>query len=130
MNSSNFIALKKVLQQDKIDYKKRFVIKTKKGIHLLESVDISVVEAAGDFCKLIDKNGKTHLYSQSIGKIYGSLNPNSFFRINRSQIVQLPYIIKIENHFKNRLLLTVNGHSEKLKTSSSITSSFRVWLDK
>lgn len=116
---------------NKIDsYKKRFVIKSKKGIHLLETKNIALVLAEGDFCKLIDCEGKTHLYSQNIGSIYASLDPTSFFRINRSQLVQLSYIQKIENHFKNRLLLTVKGIKEKVMTSSGTTSNFRLWLDR
>jgi DNA-binding LytR/AlgR family response regulator len=111
-------------------YKKRFVIKSKKGIHLLETAKIAVVLAEGDFCKLIDSDGKTHLYSQNIGSIYASLDPSKFFRINRSQLVQLDYILEMENHFKNRLLLTVQGVKEKVMTSSGTTANFRLWLDR
>ena len=111
-------------------YKKRFVIKSKKGIHLLETAKIAVVLAEGDFCKLIDCDGKTHLYSQNIGSIYASLDPSKFFRINRSQLVQLDYILEMENHFKNRLLLTVQGVKEKVMTSSGTTANFRLWLDR
>ena len=111
-------------------YKKRFVIKSKRGIHLLETANIAVVLAEGDFCKLIDCDGKTHLYSQNIGSMYASLDPSKFFRINRSQLVQLDYILKMENHFKNRLLLTVQGVKEKVMTSSGTTANFRLWLDR
>ncbi|MEP0263496.1 LytTR family DNA-binding domain-containing protein [Dokdonia sp.] len=111
-------------------YKKRFVIKSKKGIHLLETEKIAVVVAEGDFCKLIDCEGKTHLYSQNIGSIYATLDPSKFFRINRSQLVQLNYILEMENHFKNRLLLNVQGVKEKVMTSSGTTANFRIWLDR
>jgi len=111
-------------------YKERFVIKSKKGIQLIATDTIAMIEAEGDFCKLIDNKGKTYLYSQNIGTIYTTLNPLHFFRINRSHLVQLKYIQHIENHFKNRLVLTIKGVGHPVKTSSSTTAAFRLWLDK
>ncbi len=122
--------LKQSLHSKSDNYKKQFIIKTKKGIHILEAKAIVLVEAKGDFCKLFDHEGKTHLYSQSIGSIYASLNPKQFFRINRSQVVHLPFIERIENHFKNRLKLTLKFISETALTSSATTADFRVWLDR
>lgn len=124
-----FSDLKDVINNKSISYKERFVIKRKKGIHLLETDVIVLIEAQGDFCKLIDMHGKTHLYSLNIGGIYDLLDPSKFFRINRSQLVQLQYIQTIENHFKNRLLLTLAHHKEKVMTSSTTTANFRLWLD-
>ncbi|WP_299681566.1 LytTR family DNA-binding domain-containing protein [uncultured Dokdonia sp.] len=111
-------------------YKKRFVIKSKKGLHLLESANIALIQAEGDFCKLIDCEGNTHLYSQNIGTIYATIDPHQFFRINRSQVIQLPYILEMESHFKNRLLLRMKGIKEKVMTSSGTTANFRLWLDR
>ena len=110
-------------------YKSRFVIKTPKGMHLLLSKNISFIEAAGTFCKLIDDNGTSHLISQSITVLNESLNPKQFFRINRSQIVHINHIIRMENYFKNRLVLHMTGGKDKLITSSSTTAKFRIWLD-
>ncbi len=121
--------LKQSLRVNRDSYKKQFIIKTTKGIHILESKAIVIIEAKGDFCKLIDSQGKSHLYSLNIGSIFESLDPTQFFRINRSQVVQLPYIKKIENHFKNRLLLTLQSVSEPVMTSSATTADFRAWLD-
>ena len=122
--------LKQSLRDTNTNYKSQFVIKTKKGIHILETASIAIIEAKGDFSKVTDCDGKTHLYSQSIGNIYASLNPRQFFRINRSQVVHLAYILKMDNHFKNRLLLTLKGVSNTVMTSSAITADFRAWLDR
>jgi len=128
-NAKVFNDLKNLLQQRKKNYKERFVIKSRKGIHLLETKDIALVDAEGDFCKLIDRHGKTHLYSDSIGSIYDKLDPSLFFRINRSQLVHMPYIEHIEPHFKNRLLLNITGRKDQVMTSSSTTANFRIWLE-
>ena len=130
VNHQIYSDIKVSLSENSTTYKKRFVIKSKKGLHLLQSVNIVLIQAEGDFCKLIDSEGNTHLYSQNIGTIYAALDPHQFFRINRSQVIQLSYILEIESHFKNRLLLRMKGIKEKVMTSSGTTANFRLWLDR
>lgn len=110
-------------------YKSRFIIKTPKGIHLLSVKNISYIEASGAFCKFVDEMGMAHLFSQGIATVYASLDPQRFFKINRSQIINIDHILGMENYFKNRLLIAVKGSKEKLRTSSSSTAKFRIWLD-
>ncbi len=126
---STLDALKLALKDEQVHYKKRFVIKRKTGILLLNVSDISCIQAAGDFCMAIDQNGKKHPISQNIGSLAEQLSPKKFFRINRSEIIHVDFITNIENHFKNRLLVSVKGVSEKIMTSSATTSEFRKWLE-
>jgi len=129
LNSSTISALKSALKEESTNYKKRFVIKKTKGIQLLNASDISVVEASGDFCIATDKQGKRHTISQNISSIYSQLNPKRYFKINRSEVVHIECIENIESHFKNRLLITMQGLKETVMTSSSTTAEFRKWLE-
>lgn len=121
--------LKVALQEEHSNYKKRFVIKKAKGIQLLNVSDISIIEASGDFCIATDCNEKRHTISQNLGTIYQQLQPAKFFKINRSQIINLDYIESLESHFKNRLLIKMKGLKESVMTSSSTTAEFRKWLE-
>ncbi len=129
LNHSTLHALKSALQEEQTQYKKRFVIKRTKGIQLLNVIDISIIEASGDFCMATDLTGKKHPVLQKIGVLVEQLNPKKFFKINRSQIIHIEYIETIENHFKNRLLIKLQGVEEKVMTSSSNTSDFRKWIE-
>ncbi|WP_424003912.1 LytR/AlgR family response regulator transcription factor [Maribacter sp. IgM3_T14_3] len=129
LSSDTFNALKLALQEDQNNFKKRFVIKRPNGIQLLNTSEISMIEASGDFCIATDQEGKRHPISQTIGSIIEQLPPKKFFRINRSEIVHVDYIEQIESHFKNRLLITIKGCKEKAMTSTSTTSDFRKWLE-
>ena len=121
--------LKSALKQEEVHYKKRFVIKKSKGIQLLNVNEISLIEAAGDFCIAIDQEGNKHPISHNLGTIQEMLNTLKFFRINRSQIAHIDTIENIENHFKNRLLIQLTGIKDKFMTSSSTTQAFRKWLE-
>lgn len=129
LNSDTISNLKSALQEENTSYKKRFVIKKAKGIQLLNVTDISLIEASGDFCIATDASGKRHTISQNLGSIFQQLNPAKFFKINRSEIINIDFIENIESHFKNRLLITLQGVKEKPMTSSSTTSDFRKWLE-
>lgn len=129
LDTSTISALKSALQEEYTTYKKRFVIKKASGIQLLNAIDIALITASGDFCLVYDKTGKRHSISQNLGSFFQQLNPKKFFKINRSEIVNINFIEKIENHFKNRLLISIKNHTEKVMTSSTTTSDFRKWLD-
>lgn len=129
LDNSTIDVLKAALQEEYNTYKKRFVIKKASGIHLLNAVDITLISAAGDFCLANDAESNRHTISQNLGSLHQQLNPKKFYKINRSEIVNIDFIEKIESHFKNRLLISIKNQKEKVMTSSSTTSEFRKWLE-
>lgn len=129
-NETNFFKQFKTLIEQKDSYKKRFAIKKSEGIKLVNSEAICYFEACGDFCKLKDSNGNLHSISASIGSLSDELNPDQFFRINRSYIVNIDFIEKIVPYSKNRLSLKVKGLSDSVITSTSSTKDFRKWIDR
>lgn len=129
LSSKTLKALKNALQEENTNFKERFVIKKSTGIQLLNATDIALISASGDFCLVIDKDGKRHTISQNLGSIHQQLNPKKFFKINRSEIINIDFIEKIESHFKNRLLISIKNYKEKVMTSTSKTADFRKWLE-
>ena len=120
---------KAILQADKQAYRRRFTIKKKEGIKLLDTEDITYFEAQGDFCLAIDKHNKKHVINMGLSAIEEQLDPSQFFRINRSQVIQVTYIDHIEPHFKNKLAVRMRPSQVILQTSSSKTPAFRKWLE-
>ncbi len=111
-------------------YKKRFSVKKKDGIKLLATEEIVAFIANGDFSFAYDVHKKKHVINYPLGQIESKVNPDQFFRINRSEMVNIDYIEKIEPYFKNRLSINLQFVENPLRTSSNKTSEFRSWLDK
>lgn len=128
-NKSIFQEFKLLLENQQNTYKKRFTIKKKEGIKLIDVENICLIEAFGDLCRLYDNNGKLHSISKGLGAVYRELNPNRFFKVNRSQIVHIDYIVNITPHSKNRLYLKIKNINDQVVTSSNTTKDFRVWLE-
>jgi two-component system response regulator LytT len=89
-----------------------------------------LIAASGDFCLINDAAGKRHTISQNLGSIHQQLNPKKKIKINRSEIINIYFIEKIESPFKNRLLISIKNYKEKVMNSSSTTAEFRKWLEK
>lgn len=122
--------LKQVLQADKKAYQRRFTSKKKDGIKLLETKAIICFEANGDFCLASDSKGSKHVINHSLSEIEDKVDPSFFFRINRSQLINIDFIEKIDAHFKNKLSITMRQLSGSFLTSSAKTSDFRKWLER
>lgn len=121
-------SLREVINQPK-NYKERLVLKSTKGIHLLPTKDISLIEAQGDFCRIYRQDGKAFSQTETLTRLLTQLDPSHFFRINRSIVVSLEHLESIEPYFKNRLALKVSGYPKTVTTSSGNTAEFRLWLE-
>jgi len=121
--------LRNIIEGEKKTYKRRFSIKKKTGIKILNVEDIVSFEANGDFSLAYDIQKQKHIINYSLGDIEKKVDPAQFFRINRSEIVNIDFIEKIEPHFKNRLSIRLKHRDEPVFTSGNKTPMFRTWLD-
>jgi len=126
----NVIAeLRNIIEGEKKTYKRRFSIKKKAGIKILNVEDIISFEASGDFSIAYDLEKQKHIINYSLGEIENKVDPAQFFRINRSEIINIDFIEKIEPHFKNRLAISLKHREAFVYTSGNKTPMFRTWLD-
>jgi two-component system, LytTR family, response regulator LytT len=123
--------LHKSLQQEATNnYKQRFTIKTSKGIFLLSATDIACVKADGVLLYAYDFEGKKYPLTGTLIGIELQLNPDNFFKLNRSDIVSIDAIEKIAPHIGDRLAVYIKGQKEFAITSTQKTPVFRKWIDR
>lgn len=112
-------------------YKKRFTIHTRQGICFLEVENILFFEASEGVVFAYDTHCKKHLLTEStLREIEEQSDPDLFFRINRSELIQKSHIEKIGYHTKNSLAIKLKGYEKHLTTSQNNTASFREWVEK
>jgi len=121
--------LKSALFNSQKEYKKRFTIKKKSGIFLLNTEDVSYFSADDDLVFAYDKDNKKHVVNYRMSDLEEMLDPAIFFRINRSEIININFIEKMEPYFGNRLVVKMKNAKERLKTSGPKTSIFRKWVE-
>ncbi|MEL6809864.1 MAG: LytTR family DNA-binding domain-containing protein [Bacteroidota bacterium] len=109
-------------------YKTSYFIKKKNGLQMLATEDIVYFKAQGDFVLAMDKNRRKHIINSTLVKIEEEMDPSSFFKINRSEILNKTYVVNYESYIKNRLKIALKSYEDTLYTSNSRTPEFRKWL--
>lgn len=80
------------------------------------------------FAFYVDSQGEKHTDNYKISQIATLLDTDQFPRINKSEIVNIPFIQKAQSHFKNKMLITLTNEIP-LTTSGAYTLKFRLWPD-
>jgi hypothetical protein len=73
-------------------------------------------------------NKKHALSITTLNELDSNLNPAVFFRLNRSEIVNIDKITSFEPYFKDRLAIKLSNNETTLYTSNTKSAPFREWL--
>lgn len=103
----------------------KIFIKDGEQCHFIPLTDIRLIQSLDNYARLYFGN-ENAMIKRSLNLIEEKLDPNIFFRINRSQIVNTSYIKEIYPHFKNKLSLVLTS-GEKLEVSSRQSAKFKNW---
>jgi two-component system, LytTR family, response regulator len=101
----------------------RFVVKAGGRVFFVRSEEIDWIEAAGNYVKL-HVGTDAHLFRETMNALEARLNPDTFYRIHRSHIVNIERVRELQPWFngeyvvflKNGTRLTLSrGYREKLQ---------------
>jgi two-component system, LytTR family, response regulator len=101
----------------------RFVIKAGGRVFFVRADEIDWIEAAGNYVKL-HVGGEAHLFRETMNALESRLDPDTFFRIHRSHIVNIERVRELQPWFngeyvvflRNGTRLTLSrGYREKLQ---------------
>jgi two-component system LytT family response regulator len=101
----------------------RFVIKAGGRVFFVRADEIDWIEAAGNYVKL-HVGSDAHLFRETMNALESQLDPDSFFRIHRSHIVNIERVKELQPWFngeyvvflRNGTRLTLSrGYREKLQ---------------
>ena len=110
-------------------YKERFVVKTRGGIQFIETENIAYFQIQNGILFAFNAAGNKFPLNENLNSLEQILNPNIFFRINRSEIVNLKFIERLESYFNDRLMIRLKNSKVKLISSTNRTPNLRKWID-
>lgn len=94
----------------------KIFIKDGEKVHFIALGEIRLIESMENYARLYFGNEKT-MIKRSLNLLEKKLDPNVFFRANRSQIINTEYIKEIQPYFNNRLRIVLT--TEKIIEVSS-----------
>lgn len=89
-------------------YKNRFIARSGQKDILIDSSDVAYILAEEKNVFLIDRKNNKYALSATLENLENLLDPDSFLRINRSEIVHLDAIEFIEPYFNSREIVSLN----------------------
>ena len=121
----------KAITQGEKKYRKRFLISGATSYFKLDVDQIAWFSTENRVTTAFTFNGKSHIVDLTIEKLEEQLDPELFFRTNRSTLVHINAIRKFENHFGGKLILRlVNPFDESITISRLKATEFKEWVGK
>jgi DNA-binding LytR/AlgR family response regulator len=111
-------------------YQSRFLVRTREKLLSIRTQDISIFFAEGRLSFLKTKENRKFILPHSIETLSQSLlDPQHFFRVNRSTIVAFDDIQEMYSYFGGRVKLVLNTPFEKeIIVSRDKVAEFKRWL--
>lgn len=116
----------------KENFKRRFCGKIGNKVVFLSTDEISLFYVEDKLVFMKEANGnKKYIVNYSLEELESNLlDPDKFYRINRSVIINLDYLHEMKNYTNGRLSLSVrNGTPMDLIVARERVSQFREWLN-
>lgn len=104
----------------------RFIIKKNGEYFLINSDDVLWMESDGNYVRIVTEEAK-YFIRHTLSGFEECLDPSQFYRISRSVIVNIDWIIKIEDHnYGNYLVHMKNDTKQKMsKNYKSLLQEFQ-----
>ena len=116
------------------DYRKRIVVQSgKEKVIILKVSSVKLIEIEQGVLFAHTELGKKFVIKETLtlSNIESTLNPRTFFRINKSQIVNIDFVSMYEQYGKNKVVIKLIGNENRtLITSVNRTPLFKDWVKK
>jgi len=103
----------------------KIFIKDGENCHFIPLKDIHFIESLENYARLYFGSNKA-MIKRSLNLLAEKLDPKVFFRVNRSQMININYIKEIHPYFNNKLQIILTT-GEKIEVSSRQSVKFKNW---
>ena len=131
-NAPDYAALKNLVSFPKPRYKQRFLGKVGQKLFFIEAANINCFMAENKIVYLFSADGFRYVVEHTLEQLEHLLDPECFFRINRSVIVNINAIEQVKPFLNSRLKLKMRfaGVDENdLVISRERVPVFKQWAD-
>ena len=127
----DYSQLQTMITQPKKAYQQRFLVTRRDKIRSLTTDQIAFFEGEDRYVYLINRDGNRFIVDYKLSDLEEILNPEIFFRLNRSFIAHFDAIDTISSVSKSRLKVELLPKAKRdIIVSSANTKHFKAWLNK
>ena len=127
----DYAKLETLLNEPKKQYQQRFMVTRRDKIKSLTTDQIAYFEGEDRYVYLLDKEGHRYIVDYKLSDLEDLLDPETFFRLNRSFIANFDAIDSIIGVSKSRLKVELKPQAKRdIIVSSANTRHFKAWLNR
>ena len=121
--------LKMMQEMAAVKYKERLLIKRGQQLSYLKTDITAYCYADGKLCYAVDFNNNKYLLETNLSELEEQLQPNKFYRINRSLLVNIDAVKKVHTWLGGRLKLelSLSANAETIVSRDRV-NGFKDWL--
>ena len=114
------------------NYRNRFLVKQGQRLLTIETQEIAWFNADGKIVFMMTWGGQRHMMDYTLDQLERLVDPNMFYRANRSFILNIKSIRTIHPYFNGKLKLTLHPAPEETEVvvSKEKSNNFKSWLGK
>ncbi len=121
--------LKIVQEMAAVKYKERLLIKRGQQLSYLKTDITAYCYADGKLCYAVDFSSNKYLLETNLSELEEQLQPNKFYRINRSLLVNIEAVKKVHTWMGGRLKLELSLFTtSETVVSRERVNGFKEWL--
>jgi DNA-binding LytR/AlgR family response regulator len=121
--------LKLMQEMGAIKYKERLLIKRGQQLSYLKTEITAYCYADGKLCYAVDFSNNKYLLETNLSELEEQLQPNKFYRINRSLLVNIDAVKKVHTWLGGRLKLELSlSATAETIVSRERVNGFKEWL--
>lgn len=118
-------------QQPK-EYRKRFLVKQGQKLLSVEIDDIAWFSADGKLCFMRTWKNNRYIIDYTLEQLTDMLDPEEFYRINRSYLVNIRSIVSVSPYFNGKMILQLSpaADTNDVVVSREKATDFKQWMGK
>ena len=118
-----------VFNQPKAGYKTRFIVRYGEHIKTIKIEDAAYFYTEDKINFIITNEGRRYTIDYNLDALESTLDPKTFFRINRQFIISINAISEMFSYSKSRVLVKLNPPSKhETIVSTERSGDFKLWL--
>lgn len=104
-------------------YQQNIFIREGDRFYFIKTEGIYLVESAGNYARLYTQDRK-HYLRRSLNQLEKVLDPNMFFRVSRTEIINIQFIKEIVNQPKGKIMVTLRS-GDTIEVSGRQSAAFK-----
>lgn len=122
-------ALSQLIQRNTKSYRNRIMVKIGDHLRTINMTEVTHIYSSQKSTFLHIEAGRSYPIDLSIDKIMEELDPEQFYRISRSHLINIDYITDVVSYSSSRLKIKLRGVADQhLVVSRERVKGFKAWL--